>query len=129
MSIPFWVASVHGRGLDPCQGAGAPNRCFVVGRGSHSRRWQIQALAGRAKGGEVSAVPYSSNAELPTGVRRHLPGAAQDIYREAFNHAWDSYADDPRREEIAHRVAWAAVKRKFRKVDGDWVALTSTAAR
>jgi cation transport regulator ChaB len=25
--------------------------------------------------------------------------------REAFNHAWQQYADDPRHEEIAHRVS------------------------
>ena len=71
-------------------------------------------------------MPYASNADLPLGVRRHLPNAAQDIYREAFNHAWVSYSGDVRREEIAHRVAWAAVKRKYEKVDDEWVHLTST---
>jgi cation transport regulator len=66
-------------------------------------------------------MPYPSNADLPTPVRRHLPPRAQDLYREAFNDAWDTYADDRRREEIAHRVAWAAVKRRFHKgPDGDW---------
>jgi cation transport regulator len=59
------------------------------------------------------------------GVRRHLPELAQDIYREAFNHAWVSYSADVRREEIAHRVAWAAVKRKYEKVGKDWVPLAS----
>ncbi|MFI4998836.1 MAG: ChaB family protein [Reyranellales bacterium] len=67
-------------------------------------------------------MPYSSNEKLPGAVRSHLPAAAQDIYREAFNHAWKTYADDVRREEIAHRVAWAAVKRRFHKADGDWEA-------
>jgi cation transport regulator len=48
---------------------------------------------------------------------------AQDIYRAAFNSAWESYgAKEPgRREEIAHRVAWAAVKKRYRKADGDWI--------
>jgi cation transport regulator len=58
---------------------------------------------------------------LPTSVRNHLPPHAQDIYREAFNHAWDQYGRDPRREEIAHRVAWAAVKRTYRKAGDEWV--------
>ncbi len=31
---------------------------------------------------------YASNADLPPGVRNHLPEHAQDIWREAFNHAW-----------------------------------------
>jgi cation transport regulator len=70
-------------------------------------------------------MPYASNTDLPLGVRRHLPNSAQDIYREAFNHAWVSYSGDVRREEIAHRVAWAAVKRKYEKVGEDWVPLAS----
>jgi cation transport regulator len=41
----------------------------------------------------------------------NLPEHGQDIYREAFNHAWQQYAGDPPQEELAHRVAWAAVKR------------------
>jgi cation transport regulator len=45
-----------------------------------------------------------------------LPKHAQEIYKEAYNSAWDQYADpasrrdDSSREEVAHRVAWAAVK-------------------
>ncbi|MGB8182377.1 MAG: ChaB family protein [Stellaceae bacterium] len=66
-------------------------------------------------------MPYNSNTALPGPVRHHLPAGAQTIYREAFNGAWRQYASSDRREEIAHRVAWAAVKRRYRK-DGDmWV--------
>jgi cation transport regulator len=63
-------------------------------------------------------MPYASNAALPPSVRDHLPPRAQDLYREAFNEAWATYAEDVRREEIAHRVAWAAVKRQFHKGSG-----------
>ena len=61
-------------------------------------------------------MPYASNDDLPASTRNH----AQDIFREAFNHAWRTYgAREPqRREEIAHRVAWAAVKKRYRKVGG-----------
>ncbi|WP_114810019.1 ChaB family protein [Paraburkholderia kururiensis] len=66
-------------------------------------------------------MPYASNDDLPPSVRNHLPPHAQDIYREAFNHAFASHAADPDHEEIAHRIAWAAVKRSYVK-DGDvWV--------
>jgi len=67
-------------------------------------------------------LPYASNIDLPPAVQAHLPAGAQDIYREAFNHAWIEYADrEPERlEEIAHRVAWAAVKRRYRKLGRDW---------
>ena len=68
-------------------------------------------------------MPYASNADLPPSVRNHLPARAQDRYREAFNHAWVTYAHAARREEIAHRVAWAAVKRRYHKdPDGLWRA-------
>ncbi|MDP1751279.1 MAG: ChaB family protein [Reyranella sp.] len=68
-------------------------------------------------------MPYASNHALPPSVRNHLPSPAQDIYREAFNHAWQTYALDPRREEIAHRTAWSAVKHRYAKgEDGQWHA-------
>lgn len=67
-------------------------------------------------------MPYTTNEDLPHAVRAHLPEHAQDIFREAFNHAWQAYAADSRREEIAFRVAWAAVKRLYVKADdGHWV--------
>lgn len=67
-------------------------------------------------------MPYSRNEELPSGVHNHLPPHAQDIYRAAFNHAFAAHDGDPRQEEAAHRIAWAAVKRRYEKVDGEWVA-------
>jgi cation transport regulator len=66
-------------------------------------------------------MPYLTNDDLPISVRRHLPEHGQDIFREAFNLAWHEFADDPRREEIAHRVAWAAVKRVYVKDETEWV--------
>ncbi len=68
-------------------------------------------------------MPYATNDDLPPSVRNHLPPHAQDIYREAFNHAWQQYAGDPRGEEIPHRVAWAAVKRSYRKRGDTWVPI------
>jgi cation transport regulator len=66
-------------------------------------------------------MPYSSNDDLPASVRDHLPPHAQDIYRAAFNAAYDEYAADARQEEIAHRVAWAAVERSYVKFGDEWV--------
>ncbi len=64
-------------------------------------------------------MPYKSVADLPESVRDHLPHHAQEIYRAAFNSAWDEYHHD---EEWAHRVAWAAVKHEYEKDEktGDW---------
>jgi len=68
-------------------------------------------------------MPYAANEDLPQSVRSHLPGHAQDIFRSAFNHAWATYRakDSARIEEIAHRVAWAAVKKHYRKAGDIWV--------
>jgi len=66
-------------------------------------------------------MPYRENSDLPPSVRNHLPEHAQSIYREAFNHAFAAHAGDPRQEEAAHRIAWAAVKRSYEKIGDEWV--------
>jgi cation transport regulator len=70
-------------------------------------------------------MPYQTNSDLPSPVRSHLPPHAQDIYREAFNHSFASHAGDERQEEIAHRTAWAAVKRSYVKLGDHWLPLHS----
>jgi len=70
-------------------------------------------------------MPYPTREDLPDSVRHVLPAHAQDIYKEAFNNAWDEYKDPSGRkeggsqEETAHRVAWAAVKQKYQKGSDD----------
>ncbi|WP_317203410.1 ChaB family protein [Janthinobacterium sp.] len=78
-------------------------------------------------------MPYQNRSELPDSVLNVLPVHAQDIYLEAFNHAWDEYADEHKRrdqetrEETAHKVAWAAVKKTYKKNEesGKWQAKKS----
>jgi cation transport regulator len=49
-------------------------------------------------------MPYNNDAELPDSVKDNLPNHAQDIYREAFNSAWEEYKDASKpRERIAGR--------------------------
>jgi cation transport regulator len=74
-------------------------------------------------------LPYKKVKELPASVRENLPEHAQEIYLEAFNHAWDQYANPEyrrggaSREETAHRVAWSAVKNVYEKEEksGMWM--------
>ena len=72
-------------------------------------------------------MPYEKTNQLPDAVRSNLPEDAQEIYKEAFNNAWEEYKDpedrrgDASREETAHRVTWAAVKQRFEKRGGQWV--------
>ena len=72
-------------------------------------------------------MPYKNVSDLPNQVRDNLPQHAQEIYRSAFNSAWDEYKDaderrgDDSREETAHKVAWAAVKKEYEKKGDRWV--------
>ena len=72
-------------------------------------------------------MPFPSRDDLPENVKdalRDVPHA-QDIYKEAFNSAYEQYKDpdsrkdDRTREETAHAVAWSAVKRVYEKGDDE----------
>jgi cation transport regulator len=69
----------------------------------------------------LQIMPYSTIADLPPAVR-HLPPHAQEIFLAAFNNAWATYADrgPAAQEETAFRVAWGAVKQRYRKRGGFW---------
>ncbi len=72
-------------------------------------------------------MPYAKRSELPDSVKDNLPEKAQDIFKEAFNNAWEQYKDPSERrenvsrEETAMKIAWAAVKQIYRKLAGKWV--------
>lgn len=74
-------------------------------------------------------MPYNTREELPESVLSALQDVphAQDIYKEAYNSAYEQYANpedregDASREETAHAVAWSAVKQKYEKgEDNKW---------
>lgn len=73
-------------------------------------------------------MPYENLEDLPERVRNVLPRHAQEIYRAAFNSAWDEYRDPEARkrggtrEETAHAVAWSAVDQTYEKDErtGEW---------
>jgi cation transport regulator len=71
-------------------------------------------------------MPYETIEDLPDSVKDNLPKHAREIYKEAYNSAWEQYKDpddrrgDASREETAHRVAWAAVKKTYEKDNGRW---------
>lgn len=65
-------------------------------------------------------MPYATNAKLPDRVRNVLPPRAQDIFRAAFNSAYERYGAE--NEVRAFRIAWAAVKRAYvQRAAGLWV--------
>ena len=67
-------------------------------------------------------MPYNALDDLPPAVRR-LPRHAQEIFRAAFNTAWQSHAGltAAEQEETAFRIAWAAVKKRYRKIGDFWL--------
>lgn len=70
-------------------------------------------------------MPYKTIEDLPENVTNVLPKHAQDIFLAAFNSAYEEYKDpedrrdDSSREDVARKVAWAAVKKKYEKGDDD----------
>lgn len=68
---------------------------------------------------------YKSNSELPDSVKNVLPEHAKEIYRKAFNNAWEQYKNPSDRkkgashEETSHKVAWNAVKKGYKKSSND----------
>lgn len=63
-------------------------------------------------------MPYDDIAQLPRGIQTNLSQAAQEIYREAYNEAWEScrytkdrYDSDDSRQVTASKIAWETVKR------------------
>jgi cation transport regulator len=74
--------------------------------------------------------PYKTRSRLPDPIKEHLPSAAQEIYKDAFNNAWERFKDPSKlkyggdRETASHRVAWFAVKKEFQKNEkGRWVKI------
>jgi cation transport regulator len=76
-------------------------------------------------------MPYKANTDLPGGVRDAPPVAAQTIFREVYNNAWDAYNDPEKRrgqqsrEDVANKVACTAVKQQFENDEdsGKWKPL------
>lgn len=70
---------------------------------------------------------YKNVDDLPNSLINTLPKPATEIYRKAYNSAWDEYEDpatrqnDTSREETSHKRAWDAVKNKYEKKDDKWV--------
>jgi len=61
-------------------------------------------------------MPYPTLESLPEAIKK-LPKHAQEIWQAAFNASWEEYHD----EERCAKIAWAAVKKQYHKVDDEWV--------
>ena len=59
----------------------------------------------------IKAMPYAAPAALPPAIRADLPPSALQTYFDAFNSAWERYADFVDRQAFCHRLARSAVRR------------------
>lgn len=86
---------------------------------------------GKVSKEEAEARKDKTPENLPDMVKEKLPPHAQEIYLKAHDRALEQYRDPSERrggeseslEEVAHKVAWAAVKQKYHKDEstGEWV--------
>jgi cation transport regulator len=74
------------------------------------------------------AETLKSTDDIPDNLKEILPAHAQHIYMKSHNRAVQEYKDPKSRkyggslEEVAHRVAWSAVKSMYEKDEksGKW---------
>jgi cation transport regulator len=83
-------------------------------------------------GGATSSNRRSSSSALSARTRKAidtLPSHAQKIYTKAHKNALKQYASPSKRrggkrqskEQVAHKVAWSAVKKEYKKKGDKWV--------
>jgi cation transport regulator len=98
-------------------------------RGKRSSR---RGTNSSSSGGGSSSSSSSSSSALSARTRKAidtLPSHAQKIYSKAHKNALKQYASPSKRrggkgqskEQVAHRVAWSAVKKEYKKKGDKWV--------
>lgn len=60
-------------------------------------------------------MPYNNISDLPKTVKE-LPTQAKKLFIKVFNSVYEKYG-----EERAFKIAWSAVKEKYKKKDNKWV--------
>jgi cation transport regulator len=103
-------------------------------KSSPMRRTTIRRV-GKSSSGSSRTTPSSSssnNSLLSARTRKAidtLPSHAQEIYKKAHRNALKQYKSPSKRhggkqqsrEQVAHKVAWSAVKKEYKKKGDRWV--------
>ncbi len=95
-----------------------------------NRLSNTSSTSSRRGGSSISS--SSSSSALSARTRKAidtLPSHAQKIYTKAHKNALKQYASPSRRrggkrqskEQVAHKVAWSAVKKEYKKKGDKWV--------
>jgi cation transport regulator len=102
------------------------------GKRTSGRRTTSNATRGRRSNSSMSSRRGSSSSALSARTRKAidtLPSHAQKIYSKAHKNALKQYASPSKRrggkrqskEQVAHKVAWSAVKKEYKKKGDKWV--------
>src|SRR5215204_167935 len=97
-----------------------------------NRRSNSSTSSRRGGSSISSSISSSSSSALSARTRKAintLPTHAQKIYTKAHKNALKQYASPSRRrggkrqskEQVAHKVAWSAVKKEYKKKGDKWV--------
>ena len=93
-------------------------------RGTNSSSSSSSSSGGGGSSSSSSALSARTRKAIDT-----LPSHAQKIYSKAHKNALKQYASPSKRrggkgqskEQVAHRVAWSAVKKEYKKKGDKWV--------
>lgn len=91
-----------------------------------SRRGTNSSSSSSGGGGSIRSSALSARTRKAIDT---LPSHAQKIYSKAHKNALKQYASPSKRrggkgqskEQVAHRVAWSAVKKEYKKKGDKWV--------
>ncbi len=107
---------------------GRTNSSTTRGKGRRNN----SSTSSRQGGSSSSSTTITTSSALSARTRKAidtLPSHAQKIYSKAHKNALKQYASPSKRrggkrqskEQVAHKVAWSAVKKEYKKKGDKWV--------
>ncbi len=107
---------------------GRTNSSTTRGKGRRNN----SSTSSRQGGGSSSSTTITTSSALSARTRKAidtLPSHAQKIYSKAHKNALKQYQSPSKRrggkrqskEQVAHKVAWSAVKKEYKKKGDKWV--------
>ncbi len=127
--IRCWVISTVARKPS------SSTRHRAKGRGKKRRSTRRTTTTTSKRSSNRSSSGSSSSSGLSARTRKAidtLPSHAQEIYKKAHGNAMKHYESASKRrggrqqskEQVAHKVAWSAVKKEYKKKGEKWVPKT-----
>ena len=102
-----------------------------TGKINRSKSSSTDSRGGRGSSSDTGGSSSALSSRTRKAIDK-LPSHAQKIYREAHKNAVKQYSNPSKRrggkqqskEQIAHKVAWSAVKKEYKKKGEKWEQIT-----